>query len=56
MNEPMQDLNTSALRKPFTAPSLERLGALVSKTRGPGQGTEDAIIFAPGGDPTDDPS
>lgn len=46
----------SHTRKPFMAPSLERLGELASVTRGPGMGTEDAIIFAPGGDPTDDPS
>lgn len=44
------------LRKPFAPPSLEQLGALTSVTRGPGLGSEDAVIFAPGGDPSDDPS
>ncbi|MEP0547429.1 MAG: hypothetical protein ABJF88_10895 [Rhodothermales bacterium] len=45
------------LRKPFAPPSLERLGALASVTRGPGMtGTQDAVIFQMGGDPSDDPS
>lgn len=58
MNDHTQTPHASPapLRKPFAPPSLERLGALASVTRGPGLGSEDAVIFAPGGDPSDDPS
>lgn len=59
MNDHMQTPQDSPapLRKPFAPPSLERLGALASVTRGPGIGAgEDAIIFQAGGDPSDDPS
>jgi hypothetical protein len=61
MNDPIQQTQDAALpspsaKKAFAPPSLERLGALASVTRGPGLGTEDAVIFAPGGDPSDDPS
>ena len=58
MNDQMQNQQDAPFssRKAFTPPSLEQLGALASVTRGPSMGTEDAVIFAPGGDPTDDPS
>ena len=48
--------SSSEGKKPFCAPVLNVHGLLFEVTRGPGQGTEDAIIFAPGGDPFDDPS
>lgn len=53
---PTPPTRTTMARKAYVRPSLDCLGALASMTRGPGMGTEDAVIFAPGGDPADDPS
>lgn len=52
-----QHPNAHEAKKSFVSPTLETLGVMHEVTRGPNAaGTEDAIIFAPGGDPTVDPS